>query len=299
MKIIVVPIAVYDPFFKQVRQGVESARRAIGVENAEIEWLDIQDADPKHQAEILSELRSRKVSAVVVCPVDAELLKKPINDCVRAGIPVSTFCLDAPDSGRFYHIGQDLRQGGRLSGFLMGRFLGGKGRVGIITGFFDIRGHEERREGFLEILSDDFPGINVAWQEENHDHWEEAYEITKKRLSEGGLDGIYVTAGGPSGAAKAVEESSDTKGGRAGSHTRGLAGGRVSIICFDFVPDTIDYVRKGTIDAAIGQNPFAQGYRSVMAAYDLLKSGKKPENPIERVNLEIATRENVDYLETH
>jgi ABC-type sugar transport system substrate-binding protein len=299
MRIVVVPIAVYDPFFKQVRQGVESARGAIGAENAEIEWLEVQDADPEHQAEILAELRSRMVSAAVVCPVDAELLKKPINECVRAGIPVSTFCLDAPDSGRFYHIGQDLRQSGRLAGFLMGKFLGGKGRVGIITGFFGIRGHEERREGFLEILSNDFPGIDVAWQEENHDHREEAYEIAKKRIDEGGLGGIYVTAGGPSGAAKAVEESSNTKGVRGGSHARGPSGGRVSMICFDFVPETIDYVRKGTIDAAIGQNPFAQGYRSVMAAYDLLQSGKKPQNPIERVHLEIATRENVDYLETH
>jgi len=118
MKIVVVPVAVYDPFFKQVRQGVEAAREAIGAGNAEVEWLDVQDADPKHQIEILAELRSRRVSAIVVCPVDPGLLREPIRACVDAGIPAATFCLDAPDSGRFYHIGQDLRQGGRLVGII-------------------------------------------------------------------------------------------------------------------------------------------------------------------------------------
>jgi ABC-type sugar transport system substrate-binding protein len=58
-------------------------------------------------------------------------------------------------------------------------------------------------------------------------------------------------------------------------------------------------VRGGTIDESLGQNPFAQGYRPVKAAYDLLKTGKKPDNAVERVKLEIAARENVDYLETH
>ena len=177
---------------------------------------------------------------IVVCPVAADLLRRPILACVDAGIPVATFCLDAPDSGRFYHIGQDLRRGG-LAGYLMESFLGGKGRAGVFTGFFSLTGHEERREGFLEILSEEFPGIEIAWQEENDDHWKEAYEIAKKRLADRRLDGLYVTAGGP----------------------------------------------------------FAQGYSPVKAAYDLLKSGKKPDNTVERVKLEIVVRENVDYLQTH
>jgi hypothetical protein len=40
------------------------------------------------------------------------------------------------------------------------------------------------------------------------------------------------------------------------------------------------------------------GRERLKAAYDLLKSGKSPDNPVDRVNLEIAVREKVDYLET-
>jgi len=286
MRIVVVPVAVYDPFFKQVRRGVEAAREAIRG-SAAVDWIDVEDADPAHQAEIVRDTaRGGSADALVICPIDRTALNAPIRECVGKGIPVATFCLDAPESGRFFHIGQDLRQSGRLAGFLMGKFLGGRGNVGIITGFFAVEGHEERRKGFLEVLGEDFPGIGVRWQDENHDHWEEAYEIAKRRLAGGGTDGIYITAGGPFGAARALEESLKT------------GGKRVSLVCFDFVPETVERIRNGFIEAAIGQDPFAQGYRSVTAAYELIRFGRKPGREIEHVNLEIAVRENVRYLGT-
>ena len=69
-------------------------------------------------------------------------------------------------------------------------------------------------------------------------------------------------------------------------------------MCFDFVPETVERIRNGFIEAAIGQDPFAQGYRSVNAAYELTRFGRKPGREIEHVNLEIAVRENVRYLGT-
>jgi ABC-type sugar transport system substrate-binding protein len=283
MRIVVVPFAVYDPFFQQVKKGVDAAKSVLSGKGAEVKWLDIRDVDIENQIGILNSLCRQKVSGIVLCPLDKEKVSKAIDDCVDKDIPVATFCLDAPESRRFYHIGQNLRQSGRLAGYLFGRFTGGEGKAGIITGFFSMEGHEERREGFIEVLKESFPGISVAWQEENHDHWEEAYEISRKHISvEPDLKGIYVTAGGPFGAAKAARE---LKKGR-----------ELSLVCFDFVRETLDYIRKGTIDASIGQNPFNQGYRSVMAVFENITSGKIPGNEIEHVNLEIAVQENVDYL---
>jgi ABC-type sugar transport system substrate-binding protein len=283
MRIVVVPFAVYDPFFQQVKKGVDAANSILSDKGVKVEWLDIQDVDIENQIGTLNSLCQQKVSGIVLCPIDKNKVSKAIADCVENKIPVATFCLDAPESRRFYHIGQNLRQSGRLAGYMFGRFTGGEGKAGVITGFFNMEGHEERREGFIEVLNENFPDISVAWQEENHDHWEEAYEISRKHITdEADLTGIYVTAGGPFGAAKAAQDLKK--------------GNKLTLVCFDFVHETLEYIKQGTIDASIGQNPFNQGYRSVMAVFENITSGKIPDNEIEHVNLEIAVKENVDYL---
>ena len=53
------------------------------------------------------------------------------------------------------------------------------------------------------------------------------------------LSALYITAGGPFGAAKAIEELGKSE--------------NVTLVCFDLVSETAEYIRKGVIDASIGQ----------------------------------------------
>ena len=76
------------------------------------------------------------------------------------------------------------------------------------------------------------------------------------------LAGIYVTAGGPFGAAEAVE-----KAGQAG---------KVKVVSFDFVEETMQYVQKGVISATIGQDPFAQGHDPAIRLYNYLVGRRQP-----------------------
>ena len=76
------------------------------------------------------------------------------------------------------------------------------------------------------------------------------------------LAGIYVTAGGPFGAAKAVEEAGMT--------------GKVKVVSFDFVEETMQYVQKGVISATIGQDPFAQGHDPAIRLYNYLVRQSSP-----------------------
>jgi ABC-type sugar transport system substrate-binding protein len=279
-RIVVVPFATYDPFFQQVRAGVDAARTALADRGVEVEWLDIRDVSVDNQVETIASLVAQGVSGIALCPIDQGKVQLPIRHCFKRGIPVATFCLDAPNSDRFFHIGQNLWQSGRLAGYIIGKFVHGKGNVGIITGFFSMEGHESRRKGFIEIIEEEFPSVTILWQEENHDHWEEAYEIVNNHVQEGtSPSALYITAGGPFGAANAMEDLGESE--------------NMTLVCFDLVPETVEYIRKGVIDASIGQNPFRQGYRSVMAVYEYLQ-GKKPDAEIEYVNLDIAMKENIE-----
>jgi ABC-type sugar transport system substrate-binding protein len=76
------------------------------------------------------------------------------------------------------------------------------------------------------------------------------------------LSAIYVTAGGPFGAAKAVQDA-----GKAG---------KVKIYCYDFVDETMAFLKKGVISGTIGQNPFAQGHDPVIRLYNYLVAQQVP-----------------------
>ena len=82
---------------------------------------------------------------------------------------------------------------------------------------------------------------------ENQDKAEEAYNITQNLLtSHPNIKGIYVTAGGPFGAAKAIKDAGLT--------------GKVKLVCHDWMAETVAYVRSGEVTAVLDQDPFNQGY---------------------------------------
>jgi ribose transport system substrate-binding protein len=116
--------------------------------------------------------------------------------------------------------------------------------VAIITGFFNVEAHEFRRKGFEDYLAKNNPDVQIVGKVENNDKGDVAYTQANDFMSSNpDLAGIYVTAGGPFGAAKAVKDAGKT--------------GKVQVVSFDFVDETMAYVQKGVIYGTIGQDPFA------------------------------------------
>jgi ABC-type sugar transport system substrate-binding protein len=96
------------------------------------------------------------------------------------------------------------------------------------------------------------------------------------------LRGIYVTAGGPFGAAAAVKDA-----GKAG---------RVWVVSFDFVDETVAYVKNGVIYGTIGQDPFAQGHDPAVRLFNYLVGGVAPRCGRLLTRPELATRDNIDQF---
>jgi len=179
----------------------------------------------------MEELIDKKVDGIALAPVDADRLRKVIDKAVDSGIPVVTFNTDAPESRRMCFVGQDLLTAGRVAGELMGELLDRKGKVLIITGFYENLGHRQRVQGFKEQIQRYFPDIEIIGIYENHDKPQEAYSISRKVLEScPKLKGIYVTAGGPFGVGQAIKDVGK--------------GGIVKLICFDLLEETIQQILK-------------------------------------------------------
>ncbi len=187
-----------------------------------------------------------------------------IDAAAEAGIPVATFNSEtAIENARLFFVGADLYLQGQGAAQAMADAIGGEGEVGIITGFFAVEAHELRRQGFVDYLAENYPDITIVGEVENEDQGDIAYTQAQDFMTANpDLAGIYVTAGGPFGAAAAVEDA-----GKAGE---------VAVVSFDFVDETMEFVQKGVISATIGQGPFAQGHDPAVRLFNYLVGGVAP-----------------------
>jgi ABC-type sugar transport system substrate-binding protein len=114
---------------------------------------------------------------------------------------------------------------------------------------------------------------------ENQDKAENAYQQAKDFMTaHADLSGIVVIAGSPFGAARAVEEAKKA--------------GKVHLVTFDAVDETLDYVDKGVVDGTIGQDPDAQGHDPVIRLYNYLAAGQLPPYAKLLTRAEMITKEN-------
>ena len=138
-------------------------------------------------------------------------------------------------------------------------------------------------DGALEYFAKNDPGIKIVGKYENRDSAETAYSLTRDMLTANpDLKIVYVTAGGPFGAAKAIKDLGLT--------------GKVGVVCYDHIPENIAYAKTGQIYAAIDQDPFGQGFDSCVYLYNYLVAKQKPSSYFIPVKLTVMTPENVNQL---
>ena len=259
-----------NPFWIPVKEGALKANEVLQEFNGSVDWI-VPPGD-KHTADVFGQALENVVvqqyDAIATIAGDSGIIPY-INKAAAAGIPVATFNVETNDeSDRLFFVGADLYRQGLAAGEAMVNFFRSRGiaepKVGIMTGFFAVEGHELRRLGFEEYLEKNAPEIEIVGRVETHDSDAEAYQLAQDFITANpDLDGIYAAAGGNVGAAKAVEDSNLKD--------------RVWVFAYDFVDQTMEYVKKGIIAGTIGQQPFAQGHDPAIRLFNYLAAGEVPE----------------------
>lgn len=181
---------------------------------------------------------------------------------------------------RLCYVGADSFLEGRACGEAMGKALGGRGQVAVITSRFNAAGPEQRRKGFISAIREKFHQISIVEMMEGTENPETAYERAGTILQKfPGLGGIYVTVGAtPQDIARAVADAGK--------------GGKIKIIAHDLVDGTMHAIQEGLIEATLGQDPYAQGYEPVIHLFNHLVAGWMPPVPRLLTNMDVVTREN-------
>lgn len=270
-----------NPFWIPVKAGTMKAAQELASHNATVEWIN---AGAQHTTDVFSKAleaaMSMKYDAIVTIAGDSGIVPF-INRAVASGIPVATFNSETETKNkRAFFVGADLYKQGETAGKTMVDLLGGKGKVAIITGLFSVESHELRRKGFEDYVAKNAKGITIVDRVESLDKADIAYKQANDFMTANAdLAAIYVTAGGNFGAAKAVEEAGKS--------------GKIKIVCYDFVDETMEYVKKGVISGTIGQDPFAQGHDPAIRLFNYLVGGVAPEAGRLLTKSDFVTKENI------
>ena len=273
-----------NPFWIPVREGTMAAAAALAPFNVTVDWIipgETHTADnfaPGIEAAV-----AQGYDAIATIAGDSGVAPF-IDAAVAAGIPVATFNSEtATENGRLFFVGADLYLQGEAAARAMATAIGGEGKVAIITGFFAVEAHELRRMGFVDYIAANYPNIQIVGEVENSDQGDIAFTQAQDfMVAHPDLRGIYVTAGGPFGAAAAVADAGKT--------------GVVQVVSFDFVDETMEYVQQGVIYATIGQNPFAQGHDPAIRLFNYLVAGELPPCARLVTDAAIVTAENIDQF---
>ncbi|MGD0248377.1 MAG: substrate-binding domain-containing protein [Candidatus Limnocylindrales bacterium] len=230
------------------------------------------------------DLRARPVALPAATAVEVSHLGDVVSEIgVRLAEGASQLNAIADEAcRRLFYVGPDGYLQGQRCGELMGRSLGGRGQVVVMSVNLNHTGLEQRRKGFQALLREKYPDVEVVEVKECHYAVEGMHSQVATMLRKyPGLTGIYVTVAAP-GAAQAVVEAGLT--------------GRITLICYDLTEEVMPYVVKGVVSATIGQDPYAQGYDTVINLFNHLAAGWQPPEPRLLTSMDLVTPDNWDQF---
>jgi ribose transport system substrate-binding protein len=281
----VIPKGTTHEFWKSVNAGAFKARDELAAQGVAVEVIwkgPLREDDRDQQIQVVENFTSRKVSGIVLAPLDAQALVAPVASAVQAGVPVVIMDSGLNSEAQLSFVATDNFKGGQLAGEEMARLLGGQGNVILLRYAVGSASTEEREKGFLEALGK-HPGLKLISDDQYAGATREtAYQAAQNLLNRFGneVNGIFC-----------VNETSTISMTQA-LRDLGKAGGVVKMIGFDAGTQSVLDLKNGDVQALVVQNPLLMGYQSVITLVNHLK-GQPVEKRID-TGVVVVTPENLD-----
>lgn len=268
---------VGHPYWVQVEDGMKAANEQYGVDT---QYVGPTEINIDEQIKAMETAIASEVDGIITMALDPAAFAPVIKKATDAGIPVVLIDTDAPESTRNYYAGTSNYAAGQSAAQAMIEATDGKANIGIVTGAINAANLNERIDGFKDAIKD-YPDMKILAIEPSDTDLLKATQKTESMLSTyPEMDAIFgVSATDVQGAAKVVVE-------------RDLVG-KVKLVGFDDMDDTLQYIRDGVVYGTIVQKPFEMGRLGVELLVQI-KEGKAPAEQIIDTGVTIVTSENVE-----
>jgi ABC-type sugar transport system substrate-binding protein len=266
------------PFFVHM---VNIAKEKADELNIELIVQDGQD-DSATQSANLEAAIAQGVDGVVISPRDAQALAPAVQAVVDAGIPIVTIDRAVEGVEILGHVGADNVRGGEKQGEYLMKILPEGGNIIELQGTVGASPAIDRSKGFNSVIAD-HPEYKIVFQQTAGFKRDQGLTVTEQALqAHPDVDAIVAANDDMAlGAAEAV----------AG------AGIDVPIIGFDALPEALQAIQDGTMEATIDQWPGRQTAGAMEVLVNFLRDGTEPAEKITLIEPGLITIDNLGEAE--
>lgn len=229
------------------------------------------------QAELL--LKS-DVDGVLLTPIFIEESKRFAESCQRLGKPYVFVNSDIPKVESLSYIGPNLYHSGYLVAHLISYLIKKEGKILVVNISKELENHHytlRKEEGFRAYFEDQKKAVSILKADIRHTDYESVEShLTDLFDKHEDIQMVFATNSRVSTVANYLELSGKKD---------------MLLIGYDFLPDNIEYLKKGTIDFLICQKPQEQAYKGMMLLYQHLAFSTEVDRVIS-MPIDIITREN-------
>ena len=287
--IAVIPKGTTHEFWKSINAGAFKARDELATRGIKVEVIwkgPLKEDDRDQQIQTVENFTTRRVSGIVLAPLDSQALVRPVNNAVRSKVPVVIIDSGLKSDSYISFVATDNYQGGVMAAEHLGQLLGGKGNVILLRYAVGSASTEEREAGFLDTLKKKFPDLKLVSSDQYAGPTRESsYQVSQNLLNRHGRDvnGVFCpNENATIGMTKALRDI-------------GKAAGKVKMVGFDAGSQSVADLKNGDVQGLVVQNPVFMGYKGVMTMVEHLQ-GKLVEKRID-TGVVLVTPQNADQAE--
>lgn len=230
-----------NAFMLHLASVIERQRRGMKGERIAIATRRVKAFDSVSLAREISGLDPKTCDCAIVVATDDDRVRAAIEQANRRGIVVLTLVSDVERSARREFVGIDNVAAGRTAASLIGRFCP-SGRIGIVAGSLGLVDHQQRLEGFTEVIREEFGHLEIVGPVEGFDNDARTEAAVAELLKQHGpIAALYNLGAGNAGLVAALDGT-----GRAG---------KVRVIAHELTDASRDALERGIIDVVLDQNP--------------------------------------------
>ncbi len=268
-------LSMQNEFVVNVSDEMEAKAKELGVE---LITVDAERSALK-QVEQVESFIAQGVDAIVMNPCEVEASSPAVKLALDAKIPIINVNSETTAKPTSF-VGSDDVESARIAMNYIVKKLGGKGNVIMMHGYMGQAAQIKRDKGAKEILKAN-PGLKLLAEQSGEWDRAKAMSLTENWIQSYGtkINAIFAQNDEMGlGVVKALEAA-------------GLKD-KIIVVSIDAIPDALQAVKKGTLDATVYQNAKQQGSKAIENAVKAAK-GEAFEKEV-LIPFQLVTKENLN-----
>lgn len=265
-RIAVVPKGSTHEFWKAVHAGANDAAERLNPtlaplgKHVELLWKGpLREDDREQQVQVIEGFCAQGIDALVLAPLDANALARPVEEAARLGIPTVVIDSALNFNGTVSFVATDNEAGGALAADCLARQLPEGGNIILLRYQHGSASTEAREKGFLEAVART-PSLHLI----SADQHAGSSRDTAKRAAENLLNRFGDKVSGVFAPCEPV-----TMGMMLALADAGLSN-KVKLVGFDMTPAFVAALEKKLLAGVVVQSPFDMGRKGVETAVNHL-----------------------------